>query len=142
LRPHKDKAIRRGYPWVFANQLARKSATPERGAVVRIESFEGEVFGLGLYHDQSLIAVRFLTRDPEAAIDAAFFRERIDRAVDLREAAFPGATHARMVFGESDGLPGTVVDRYGDVLTFTTLSFGMAQRQEWLLDALEARLQP
>ena len=142
LRPHKDKAIRRGYPWVFANQLARKSATPKRGAVVRIESFEGEVFGLGLYHDESLIAVRFLTRDAEATIDAAFFKTRIDRAIDLREAAFPDATHARMIFGESDGLPGTVVDRYGDVLTFTTLSYGMAERKEWLLDALEARLKP
>ncbi len=142
LRPHKDKAIRRGYPWVFANQISRKGDTPERGAVVRIESFEGETFGLGLYHDESLIAVRFLTRDPEAEIDAAFFRTRVDRAVDLREAAFPDATHARMIFGESDGMPGTVVDRYGDVLTFTTLSYGMAQRRDWILDALEARLKP
>jgi 23S rRNA (cytosine1962-C5)-methyltransferase len=142
LRPHKDKALRRGYPWVFKNQLSRKSDAPERGAVVRVESFEGHVFGLGLYHDASLIAVRFLTSDPEATVDAAFFAERIDRAVALREAAFPDATHARLVFGESDGLPGTVVDRYGDVLTFTTLSFGMAERQDWVLDALEARLRP
>jgi 23S rRNA (cytosine1962-C5)-methyltransferase len=142
LRPHKDKALRRGYPWVFKNQLSRKGDTPERGAVVRIESFEGEVFGLGLYHDESLIAVRFLTSDPEATVDAAFFAERIDRALALREAAFPEATHARLLFGESDGLPGTVVDRYGDVLTFTTLSYGMAERQDWILDALEERLQP
>ena len=142
LRPHKDKALRRGYPWVFANQLARSSDRPERGAVVRIESFEGEAFGLGLYHDESLIAVRFLTTDVEAEIDAAFFRTRIERALALREAAFPGATHARLVFGESDGLPGTVVDRYGDVLTFTTLSYGMAERREWLLDALEDLVRP
>ena len=142
LRPHKDKALRRGYPWVFANQLARKGDRPERGAVVRIESFEGEPFGLGLYHDESLIAVRFLTRDVDAEIDEAFFRTRVERALALREAAFPGTTHARLIFGESDGLPGTVVDRYGDVLTFTTLSYGMEQRREWILGALEELVQP
>lgn len=142
LRPHKDKALRRGYPWVFANQLARSSDRPERGAVVRIESFEGEPFGLGLYHDESLIAVRFLTTDAEAEIGAAFFRARIERALALREAAFPGATHARLVFGESDGLPGTVVDRYGDVLTLTMLSYGMEQRRAWILDALTDLLEP
>ena len=142
LRPHKDKALRRGYPWVFANQLARSNDRLERGAVVRIESFEGEPFGLGLYHDESLIAVRFLTTDAEAEIGAAFFRTRIERALALREAAFPGSTHARLVFGESDGLPGTVVDRYGDVLTITTLSYGMEQRRDWILDALTDLVQP
>ncbi len=146
LRPHKDKALQRGYPWVFANQLGRGGDKPERGDVVRIESAAGDPFGLGLYHDTSLIAVRFLTSDPEAEIDAAFFRTRIERALALRDAAFPDTTHARLVFGESDGLPGTVVDRYGGpdrpVLTFTTLSYGMAQRREWLLDALEDLVQP
>ena len=142
LRPHKDKALGRGYPWVFANQLARGGDKPERGAVVRIESHDGQAYGLGLYHDDSFIAVRFLTPDADAEIDAAFFRTRLERALALREAAFPGATHARLVFGESDGLPGTVVDRYGDVLTFTTLSYGMAQRRDWLLDALEDLVQP
>jgi 23S rRNA (cytosine1962-C5)-methyltransferase len=131
LRPGKDKALRKGYPWVFANQVDRKSDRPERGAVVRIVSPQGEAFGLGLYHDESLIAARFLTTDVEAEIGPAFFRERVRRAVALRRAAFPEATHARIAFGESDGLPGTVVDRYGPpgyargVLTWTCLSYGM-----------------
>lgn len=141
LRPHKDKALRRGYPWVFANQLAR-GEKPERGSVVRIESHGGEALGLGLYHDDSLIAVRFLTTDPDATIDTDFFRTRIERALALRESAFPDATHARLIFGESDGLPGTVVDRYGDVLTFTTLAYGMAERRDWILDTLERLVSP
>lgn len=148
IRQGKDRAARRGYPWVFANQLDRRSDRPERGAVVRLEAADGHVLGLALYHDTSLIAARFLTRDPEAAIDADFFRTRIDRAVALREAAFPEATHARIVYGESDGLPGLVVDRYGPpgyrggVLTYTSLSFGMEERREWILDALADRLAP
>lgn len=148
LQPGKDKALRRGYPWVFANQLRRVPERPQRGAVVRIEAAGGEALGLGLYHDESLIAVRFLTPNTEAEIDAGFFRARVERALALRQAAFPEATHARIVFGESDGLPGTVVDRYGPpgyrggVLTFTCLSFGMEERREWLLDALHDLLRP
>ncbi len=148
LKPKKEKALRQGYPWVFQNQLVRMGERPGRGAVVQVEGQDGTVFGLGLYHDESLIAVRFLTSDADAEIDQAFFRGRIDRAVALREAAFPDATHARIAFGESDGLPGLVVDRYGPpgyaggVLTYTSLSFGMEARRESILDALTERLRP
>jgi len=148
LRPGKDKALRKGYPWVFANQVDRKSDRPARGAVVRIVSPQGEPFGLGLYHDESLIAARFLTTDVEAEIGPEFFRERVRRAVALRRAAFPEATHARILFGESDGLPGTVVDRYGPggyqggVLTWTCLSYGMEGHREAVLDALTEELAP
>ncbi|GIV60253.1 class I SAM-dependent rRNA methyltransferase [Rhodocaloribacter litoris] len=142
LRRHKEKALQRGYPWVFANQIHRIHGDPAGGDVVEIASADGQVLGLGLYHATSLIAVRFLTSDATATIDAAFFRERLRRALALREAAFPGATHYRLAFGESDGLPGTVIDRYGDVLVWSTLSLGMEQRRDLLLDALEDLLHP
>lgn len=142
LRRGKDKKIRRGYPWIFANQLHRVEGNPERGDVVEIVSSEEEVFGLALYHEKSLIAGRFLTSDVEQSIDQAFFRGRIERALRLRQDAFPDATHARLVFGEADGLPGTIIDRYGDVLTFTTLCYGIEQRRDWILDALEDLLHP
>jgi 23S rRNA (cytosine1962-C5)-methyltransferase len=149
LRPTKEKALQRGYPWVFANQVdRRRSDQAERGAVVGIESSAGHVFGLGLYHDQSLIAVRFLTTDAAASIDADFFRRRIDNAIRLRDAAFRDATHARLAFGESDGLPGTVIDRYGPpglrggVLTWTCLSYGMEAFRETIIEILVDRLAP
>ncbi|HLT45841.1 MAG TPA: class I SAM-dependent rRNA methyltransferase [Rubricoccaceae bacterium] len=148
FKPGKDKQLRRGYPWVFANQVARVEGAPARGDVVEVASAAGEVYGQALYHDRSLIAGRFLTSDAERAVDEAFFRERVEQAVARRRAVYPDATHVRLVFGESDGLPGTVVDRYGPpgysggVLTFTTLSYGMEQRREWLLDALEDLLRP
>ncbi|MDX1531228.1 MAG: class I SAM-dependent rRNA methyltransferase [Rhodothermales bacterium] len=148
LRPGKDKGLRRGYPWAFGNQLERLKERPPAGTVVRLDAHGGDPLGLGFYHDTSLIAVRFLTADLDAEIGDAFFRRRVERAVELRKAAFPEATHARVVFGESDGLPGTVVDRYGPagwsggVLTYTCLSYGMEQHREGLLDALEELLQP
>lgn len=142
LRPHKDKQLQRGYPWVFANQIQNVTGDPESGDVVEIAGADGRVYGLGLYHASSLIAVRFLTSRPDAVIDAAFFHERLRRALALREAAFGGATHYRLAYSESDGLPGTIIDRYGDVVTWSTLSFGMAQRRDWLLDALEDLVRP
>ena len=142
LRRHKDKALLRGYPWVFANQIHAVTGAPKSGDVVEVAAADGRVLGLGLFHAESLIAVRFLTRDADAEIDANFFRERLRRALALRETAFPGATHARIAFSESDGLPGTIIDRYGDVFTWTTLSLGMEKRRDLLLDALDELARP
>ena len=142
LRRNKDKHIRRGYPWVFANQIHEVTGSPQSGDVVEIAGADGTVYGLGLFHADSLIAVRFLTSDATRSIDAAFFRERIERALALRRNAFGDATHYRLLYGESDGMPGTIVDKYGNVLTWSTLSFGMAQRRDDILDALEDLLAP
>ncbi|MDQ7039331.1 MAG: class I SAM-dependent rRNA methyltransferase [Rhodothermus sp.] len=142
LKPGKDKLLRRGYPWVFANQLHRIEGRPRTGDVVEIAAADGTVYGLGFYHEHSQIAVRFLTPDPHATINADFFRQRLQRAFLLRQAAFGDSTHYRLVFSESDGLPGTIIDRYGEVLTWTCLCYGMEQRRELLLDLLEELFRP
>lgn len=142
LRRKQEKALRRGYPWVFSNQIEDVTGNPASGDVVEIADAGGTVYGLGLYHSESLIAVRFLTRDLDATIDGAFFEARLRRALAHRETAFQGIDHYRLVYSESDGLPGTIIDRYGDVLTWSTLSYGMEQRRELILDALEAMLKP
>ncbi len=142
LRRNKDKNLRRGYPWVFSNQLGDIEGNPQSGDIVEIAGSDGKVYGLGIYHADSLIAVRFLTADTSRSIDASFFRERLERALAFRRQAFGDATHYRLVYGESDGMPGTIVDRYGDVLTWSTLSFGMAQRRDEILDILDDLLSP
>lgn len=142
LKKNKEKYLRRGHPWIFANLIERVDGAPSRGDVVEITDHAGRVLGQGLYHDRSLIAVRFLTPNADRAIDASFFGERLERAIALRRLAYGDATHVRLVFSESDGLPGTVVDRYGDVLTWSTLSYGMETRRDWLLDSLEDLVGP
>lgn len=142
LKRNKDKYLRRGHPWIFANLIDRIDGEPGRGDVVEIANDRGDLLGRGLYHDDSLIAVRFLTTDVERPIDAEFFRERLERALTLRKQAYPDATHYRLAFSESDGLPGTIVDRYGDVLTWSTLCYGMDARREGMLDALEELVSP
>ena len=142
LKAGKDKLLRRGYPWVFANQVHRIEGRPQTGDVVEIAAADGTVYGLGFYHEHSQIAVRFLTSDPAATINADFFRQRLRQALSLRQAAFGDSRHYRLVFSESDGLPGTIVDRYDDVLTWTCLCYGMEQHRELLLDLLEELLRP
>ncbi len=141
LKARGHKLLQKGYPWIFANQIARIEGTPHRGDVVDIYDAEGHFRGRGFYHDTSLIAIRFLT--PEARpIDRAFFAERLERALALRKEAFLKTTHCRILFSESDGFPGTIVDHYGDVLTWTCISYGMEQRRDMVLDLLEEYLQP
>lgn len=127
---------------MFSNQIHDISGDPKSGDVVEIAGSDGTPYGLGLYHSDSLIAVRFLTSDTSRSIDTSFFRERLERAIAFRRQVFGDATHYRLVYGESDGMPGTIIDRYGDVLTWSTLSYGMAQRRDEILDILDELLAP
>lgn len=136
LKRGKEKFLQRGYPWVFQNQVHRVDGGPARGDIVIIEDASGKAYGQGFFHDESQIVVRFLTGRTDVEIDDKFFHARIARAVELREQMFGTTTHARLVFGESDGIPGTIVDRYGDVLTWTTLCYGVDRRRDAFLDIL------
>jgi 23S rRNA (cytosine1962-C5)-methyltransferase len=100
------------------------------------------LIGSGLYHSTSAIAVRFLSHSPASEITDDLFRSRVREAVEFRLSLQPAVSHRRLIYGESDGLPGTVVDQYDDVLTWTTLSAGIDLRKELFLDTLEELLKP
>ncbi len=142
LKAGKDKFLRRGYPWVFRNLVERIEGNPASGDLVRIADSSGHVFGQGFFHSASQIMVRFMTADPDVVVDTNFLRGRILKAKRLRDATIGESTHMRLVYGESDGLPGTIVDRYDDVLTWSTLCYGMEQRRDDLLDILEEIYSP
>ena len=74
LRPRQDKLARKGYPWIFSNQIETVPDGAESGDVVTLVSTDGDVLGRGLYHSTSQIVLRVLTSDPEVPIDEAFFR--------------------------------------------------------------------
>ena len=97
--------------------------------------------GLAFYNPASLIACRML--GPEvASVDAAFFLKRLSAALAYREKAYPGEKACRVCFGESDGLPGLVVDRYGDILVLQVLSAGIDRRISMVAAALQELLSP
>lgn len=133
--------LRRGHPWVFSNEVRGRVADLEPGGIVEVEDGHGVFLGTAYVNPRSLILGRMLTavREP---IDRAFFRSRILRALALRERLFPGCDAYRLVFGEGDGLPGLVVDRYGDVLAVQAATCGIDRRLDEIADVLEETLRP
>jgi 23S rRNA (cytosine1962-C5)-methyltransferase len=116
LRPKAEaRAIRHGFPWVYADELVldRRTAGLAPGALAVLEDAERRVLGLVTVNTASRIVCRMLDRDAEAVIDEAWFAARIGRALGLRARLYP-APFYRLVHAEADGLPGVVIDRFGD----------------------------
>ncbi|MCX7960497.1 MAG: class I SAM-dependent methyltransferase [Burkholderiales bacterium] len=139
LAPGREKSVRRRHPWIFEGAVARLEGEPGAGETVLVRSDAGEPLALAAYSPRSQIRARIWTFDPREAVDRAFFAARIGAALRLRE-ALPAARHTnalRLVYAESDGLPGLVVDRYADVLVAQFLSAGAERWRAEILDALE-----
>jgi 23S rRNA (cytosine1962-C5)-methyltransferase len=143
LLPGRDRRVKAGHPWAFSNEVAMTPAARALppGSVVRIEGDDGVRHGAWHFNPHSLIAARRLDADPEAPCDAAWFRARLAEALALRERLFD-APHYRLVHAEADGLPGLVLDRYGDVLALQANTAGMEAATPMILDALAELVGP
>ncbi|MBJ6764772.1 class I SAM-dependent rRNA methyltransferase [Myxococcaceae bacterium JPH2] len=129
-----------GHPWIYRADLNGDPALAG-GEVVRVIDGRGWFIGKALYSKHSKISLRWLSYD-DVAVDADFFRQRLQSANALRQQALPGEKTYRLVHGEADGLPGLVVDRYGDYLSVQFLVPAMEQRKELIADLLEELLHP
>jgi 23S rRNA (cytosine1962-C5)-methyltransferase len=136
LREGKERSLLRHHPWVFQGSIERGKADP--GETVRVESAEGKFLCWGAFSPSSMIRVRAWTFDEAERVDHAFFKRRIARALALRARLPIESDGVRLVHGEADGLPGLIVDRYGDVLSAQFLSAGMERWREALADLLLA----
>jgi len=121
-----ERRLKGGHPWAFSNEITMKPEYRQLppGAPVRLEGDDGWRFGTFMFNAHSLIAARLLDRDPAAAIDAAFVRDRIASAAALRARVVDGPFH-RLVHAEADRLPGLIVDRFGDVAVVQANTAGM-----------------
>jgi 23S rRNA (cytosine1962-C5)-methyltransferase len=138
LKAGRDKSAKRRHPWIFSGAIERVLGKPGSGDTVEVRAADGKPLALAAYSPASQIRARVWSFDPGASIDAAFFRERLAHALALRE-QLPAARHAnalRLVHGESDGLPGLVVDRYADVLVAQFLAAGVERWRDPIIDAL------
>lgn len=146
LKPGHVQPVWAGHPWVYAQAIESVEGGATRGDVVSVLDPRGNMLGRGFYSPESAIPVRILVRDEVTAIDGAFFRARLAHAVGLREAvglpAGDATTGYRLVHAEGDGLPGLIVDRFGDVLVVQFLSLGMKLREGLVLEALQHILSP
>jgi 23S rRNA (cytosine1962-C5)-methyltransferase len=136
LKKNEDRRIKSGHPWVFSNEIASIEGTRESGVAAELFDAGGGFLGSGYYNPHSLISFRLLSRKREDIDGVEFYEQRIRAAVALRNRVYPGLDTYRAVYGESDFMPGLVVDRYGDYLSLQILSAGMERRRDMLLEAL------
>ena len=136
LREGKERSLLRHHPWVFQGSIERGKA--DAGETVRVESAEGKFLCWGAFSPSSMIRVRAWTFDEAERVDHAFFKRRIARALALRARLPIESDGVRLVHGEADGLPGLIVDRYGQVLSAQFLSAGMERWRDALADLLLA----
>lgn len=143
LKAHEERRLRAGHLWAYSNEIDTdekyKNIVP--GSLCMVQDSRGLPLGIGYVNPKVLLAVRMLTSNNNAIIDADWFRRRLDVALKLRERLYP-TPHYRLVYGESDGLPGLVVDRYGDVLVVQITTAGMELLKPLLLEALKSTLKP
>jgi 23S rRNA (cytosine1962-C5)-methyltransferase len=142
LKKNEDRRIRSGHPWVFSNEIERIDGEREPGISAELFDAGGGFLGCGYYTPHSLIAFRLLSRHHEDLDGVLFYEQRIAAALAHRRTIYPELQTFRAVYGESDFLPGLVVDKYGDYLSLQMLSAGMELRRALILEALQRIFAP
>lgn len=132
-----------GHPWIYSNEIEMTAAAKAlpRGTVTRFVGHDGRPVGTGFFDAHSLIAGRILDLQPGVAIDASWLRQRLDRALALRQRLFSTPNY-RLIHAEADGLPGTVIDRFDDVVVAQINSSGMDRLTGQLVEAIDAAMAP
>ncbi len=144
LKKHEDRRLRAGHAWVYSNEVDVKQ-TPlgnfEPGEVVQVEDARGKPLGMACINPATLICARLYSRRVPQSLDQAYLVKRLRQALELRHMIFKQPFY-RLVYGESDGLPGLVVDRFDKVLVVQVTTAGMERVRDHIIDALETVLQP
>jgi len=130
-----------GHEWVYATEVKKTFGEPQPGDVITLKDFRDRPLGTAIYNPNSQIVARRFSRRRQD-LDLAFFTRRIGQAIELRQRSGVDERLCRVVWSESDGLPGLIVDRYGDHLVMQTLTLALDQRRELIRDALVALLAP
>jgi len=130
-----------GHEWVYATEVKKTFGEPQPGDVITLKDFRDRPLGTAIYNPNSQIVARRFSRRRQD-LDLDFFTRRIGQAIELRRRYGVDERLCRVVWSESDGLPGLIVDRYGDHLVMQTLTLALDQRRELIRDALVALLAP
>lgn len=125
LKRREARRIVAGHPWVFANEIETVDPAGSSAGLCRILDDSKRYIGTGYFNKHSLIAGRIVTRDPEERIDGALFAQRLEAALQRRRDFYPEGEAFRWVYGEADGLPGLVVDRYPGLIVVQVGTLGM-----------------
>lgn len=141
LRRGEEQDVRAGSLWIYDNEIDWADDTCRDGDVVEVLDSRLKFLALGFFNSKSKITVRILTREKDEIIDEGFFRRRIRAAWEYRR-SLGFENSCRVVFGESDGLPGLTVDKFGEYLSFQTLSLGMDRWKRVIVETLAELFRP
>jgi 23S rRNA (cytosine1962-C5)-methyltransferase len=133
--------VQNGHPWIFANEVEKVEGNPPPGAIVDVFYFDGKFAGKGYFNQQSQIIVRLLTRDKTDEINEQFFFKKLEQCWKYRQ-QLGYVENCRLVFGEADGLPQLVIDKFNDHFVIQTLALGIDQWKPAIVDALNKLFKP
>jgi 23S rRNA (cytosine1962-C5)-methyltransferase len=141
LKPKEELRILEGHPWVFSNEIERIEGTIKSGEIAHVYSSKNLFLGKGFLNTTSKIFVRILSKTIDEVIDQSFFEKIISSANQSRlDLGYENSY--RVLFGESDGIPGLIIDKYGDYLVVQILSLGIDLRKDWFVQILVKLFQP
>ncbi len=135
LKKNEDKRIRSGHLWIFSNEVFEFKDDIENGDLVEVYDFNRNFLGEGFFNKNSLITVRILSRDKIKDLDK-YIEEKIKSAYHLRKQFYPGRNSFRMVFSESDFLPGLIIDKYNNTFVLQIYSSGIQKNIDIIIDVL------
>ncbi len=128
--------LENGHPWLYDSDIVETNGEYSNGDIVDVLSLKGKYLGSGFISEKSKIRVRLLSNNANEIFDRDFFKRRITYAFQYRNSIMGDSTAYRLIFGESDQLPGLTVDRYNDILVTQIVSYGMEKNKEMLFDLL------
>ncbi len=135
LDPKKDFRVSAGHPWIYANEVAQTEGSFVNSDIVEVYNSKNFFIGKGYINSRSQILVRLLTRNPKENIDRLFFEKKIKEAWQLRQ-KLGYQSSCRVIFGEADGLPALVVDKFDQVLVIQTLALGIDKWKKEIVEIL------
>jgi 23S rRNA (cytosine1962-C5)-methyltransferase len=141
LKSGRERPVLRKHPWIFANSISEVRGDPEFGETVEVLGHGGDWLAYAAFSPHSQIRARIWTWEPSEKVDQGFFAHRLGKSIAFREKLFKGkdVSAYREVYAESDGLPGLIIDRYGDVRVVQFLFAGVERWRGSIIDILSSR---
>lgn len=141
LRKKVGGRVANGHPWIFSNELGDYEGEAQPGDIVEVYSYNGSFIGKGYFNPESQITIRLLTRNKDEKVDNDFFYQKVKEAWEYRQKI--GYTeNCRLIFGEADGLPALIIDKFNDYFVLQTLALGIDIWKSTIVDALQKLFKP
>ncbi|MCB9045796.1 MAG: class I SAM-dependent rRNA methyltransferase [Chitinophagales bacterium] len=141
LRKKIGDRVVNGHPWIFSNELGDSEGKYEPGDIVEVYSYNGSFVGKGYINPSSQIRIRLLTRDKDEQVDKDFFYNKLKEAWEYRQ-QIGYVENCRLIFGEADGLPALIIDKFNDYFVIQTLALGIDIWKDAIVEALQRIFSP